>query len=98
MLTEAGRARAEAVDVPTTNEDLHDLLYQKLSSSQASILRHVIARYPNAIQKEELAAAATQSPTSSGYSNNLGRLRSLGLIDYPRPGQVVAKPVLFLKA
>jgi hypothetical protein len=31
-------------------------------------------------------------------ANNLGRLRSLGLIDYPRPGQVVALPVLFLEA
>lgn len=35
-------------------------------------------------------------PTSSGFTNNLGRLRSLGLIDYPQPRQVVATPVLFL--
>ena len=27
----------------------------------------------------------------------LGSLRSLGLIDYPSPGQVVALPVLFLE-
>lgn len=96
MLTDAGRARAEVIDVPTTNAELHDLLCKKLSSSQASILRHVIAHYPNEVKKDELAAATGQSPTSGGYFNNLGRLRSLGLIDYPRPGQVIAKPVLFL--
>src|SRR5690606_8232293 len=28
------------------------------------------------------------SPTSGGYFNNLGRLRSCGLIDYPEPGLV----------
>ena len=33
---------------------------------------------------------------SSGYANNLGALRSLGLLDYPVPGQVVASAMLFL--
>ena len=37
------------------------------------------------------------SSTSSAYANNLGRLRSLGLIDYPDRGHVVALPVLFLE-
>lgn len=95
-LTAEGRSRAEPIDVPTTNAELHDLLCRKLSNSQASILRHVIALYPHAIRKEELAEATGQSPTSGGYFNNLGRLRSLGLIDYPKPGLVIAKPVLFL--
>jgi hypothetical protein len=34
------------------------------------------------VHRTQLAVFAGQSPTSSGYSNNLGRLRSLGLIDY----------------
>jgi hypothetical protein len=42
-----------------------------------------------------LAEEAEQSATSGGYSNNLGALRSLGLIDYPVPGQVVATALLF---
>lgn len=96
MLTEHGRAQADAVDVPTTSEALQDMLYRKLSGSQASILRSLIASYPNEMRKEDLAAATGQSPTSGGYFNNLGRLRSLGLIDYPRPGFVVAKSVLFI--
>lgn len=96
MLTEHGRAYADAVDVPTTSEALQDMLCRKLSGSQASILRSLIASYPNEMRKEDLAAATGQSPTSGGYFNNLGRLRSLGLIDYPRPGFVVAKSVLFI--
>lgn len=38
--------------------------------------------------KETLAAVCGVSPTSGGYFNNLGRLRSCGLIDYPEPGLV----------
>ena len=98
MLTENGRAQADAVDVPTTSEALQDMLCRKLSGSQASILRSLIASYPNEMRKDDLAAATGQSPTSGGYFNNLGRLRSLGLIDYSRPGFVVAKSVLFLEA
>ena len=37
------------------------------------------------------------SATSSAFANNLGRLRSLGLVTYPRPGWVAAAPVLFLE-
>jgi hypothetical protein len=97
MLTAAGRAQAQPVDVPTTSADLQERLYRKLSSSQATILRVVIAQYPKAMRKEQVAEAAGQSPTSGGYFNNLGRLRSLKLIDYPTPGHVVAQPVLFLE-
>ena len=32
-----------------------------------------------------------------GFANAIGRLRSLGFIDYPSSGQVVAMPVLFLE-
>lgn len=40
--------------------------------------------YPS--RKETLAAVCGVSPTSGGYANNLGRLRSFGFIDYPEPG------------
>lgn len=70
---------------------------RKLSTSQAAILKVVIAQYPAPASKAQLADAVGQSPTSGGYFNNLGRLRSLGLIDYPSPGLVVAQSVLFLE-
>jgi hypothetical protein len=63
----------------------------------ASILNVLIASYPDAIEKERVAEMAEASVTSSGFANNLGAMRSLGIIDYPSPGKVVAKPVLFLE-
>ena len=33
----------------------------------------------------------------SAFTNPLGNLRTLGLIDYPQPGRVVALPMLFLE-
>jgi len=96
-LTDAGRASAETGDVPSTSEELHEQLIRRLSGSQGAILRKLIEVYPRDLAKDDLAEAANQSPTSGGYFNNLGRLRTLGLINYPTPGKVVALPVLFLE-
>ena len=45
----------------------------------------------------ELAGYTVGDRVGGTYGNILGRLRSLGLIDYPSPGEVVALPVLFLE-
>jgi len=97
VLTDAGRAVAEAADVPGTSAELQDQVMNRLPQPQARILRKLIHIYPGEINKNDLAEATDQSPTSGGYFNNLGRLRTLGLIDYPKPGKVVAQPVLFLE-
>ena len=96
-LTENGRRQAEPVDVPTTSEELQGMLYRKLSDPQARILRTLIAQYPQSMNKDILAESTGQSPTSGGYFNNLGRLRSLGLIDYPQRGMAAANRMLFLE-
>jgi hypothetical protein len=96
-LTDLGRTKGDPGNVPTTNAELHAQFFRRLSTSQAEILRQLIATYPNVLAKSDLAERAGQSPTSGGYFNNLGRLRSLGVIDYPRPGCVVAKSILFLE-
>lgn len=97
FLTPAGRGLAR-VDggAPQTSEELQTALLQRLPRARARILHALIRAYPNVISKPELAEQAEQSPTSSAYANNLGALRSLGLIDY-RDGGVVAQPVLFLE-
>lgn len=62
-----------------------------------SVLQPLISAYPEPIAREELAAAAGYGNLASkGFANAIGRLRSLGFIDYPAQGQVVACPVLFL--
>lgn len=40
---------------------------------------------------------AGASPTSSAFTNNLGALRSAGMIDYPEQGKAKAASWLFLE-
>lgn len=95
-LTDAGRnAVDDNADVPTSSEQLQQQVIAMVSGSQAAILRELIDIYPDAIAKGDLAQRVGQSPTSGGYFNNLGRLRSLGMIDYPQSGYAVAADVLF---
>jgi hypothetical protein len=94
-LTDSGRARTPVCLQAHTLEDLHRAWLSRLARPRAAILSEAIRRHPAPIAKAELASEANQSPTSSGYTNNLGALRSLGLIDYPQPGYVVATELLF---
>jgi hypothetical protein len=43
-------------------------------------------------RRELVAIYAEASPSSSGYANNLGALRTAGLIDYPEGGTVILTP------
>lgn len=94
-LTSEGAALATAEEIRTV-EEMHAALFAKLGSSKTAILRELISRYPADVAKDELAEAIGVSPTSGGYFNNLGALRTLGLIDYPKGGRVAALSVLFL--
>lgn len=97
VLTDAGRALATTPASTPTTADLHRSLFSRLPGPQVRILRALIDAYPDARRRDSLAQETESSPTSSAYANNLGRLRSLGLIDYPDRGHVVALPVLFLE-
>ena len=60
-------------------DELHQAWFSKLPSLRVRILRALIDAYPEPVSKPDLAEEAGQSPTSSGYTNNLGALRGLGL-------------------
>lgn len=94
-LTDAGRALATPATPITSVSQLHEAWYAKLTNPQGRILRELIAHYPHALDREALAELAGASATSSGFTNNLGHLRSLGLVDYPVRGQVAATALLF---
>jgi hypothetical protein len=96
QLTEKGRALAEPISVPPDTAALHRRIQAQIPPALWRILAATIGQYPDSLTREKLAELAGQSPTSSGFTNNLGRLRSLGLIDYPQARQVVATPVLFI--
>jgi molecular chaperone GrpE (heat shock protein) len=96
-LTAAGQAIASVDDGPQTTEELHEAIRAKLPPAKWKILETLISVYPASLTKDELAKRIAVSPTSGGYFNNLGSLRSLGLITYPRPAEAAALPVLFLE-
>jgi hypothetical protein len=96
-LTDDGRAIADGGAAPTTVAGLQDFVRSLVGSSKARLIDVLIDAYPESLSRDELAERAGASPASSGYTNNLGSLRSLRLIDYPSPGHVVALPVLFLE-
>jgi hypothetical protein len=95
-LTDVGRRLADSVDHLVDDEQLHRKVQGLIPPARWRILEPLIRAYPAALDRDELATAAEVSASSSGYANNLGALRSLGLIDYPSPGRVCATSVLFL--
>ena len=98
-LTDEGRAWAADVDVPLTRHDLRSRWIASVSIPQARILTTLFHCGPNAQSRTGLAGAVHASPTSSSFANNLGRLRSLGLIGYVKAPdgerQVLASADLF---
>ena len=96
VLTEEGRACAREADMPLTTEALQRAVLNRLSGPQRRVLQPVIAAWPDEMSVEELADAAGYEAGGGAFNNTRGSLRSLGLIDYPAPGMVVARPVLFV--
>ena len=94
-LTATGESRACPASEFSTLAQLHDAWCQHLSGPQARIVRALLGVYPDALSRAELAEKIEQSAGSGGYSNNLGALRSLGVVDYPQSGHVAATELLF---
>lgn len=96
-LTEAGRAAASyPAETPTTAE-LQELVKRKLPTPLARVLDEAINVYPDSISKTELAARSGYTPGAGTFNNYCGRLRGLGLIEYPAAGQARACDILFLE-
>ncbi len=97
-LTGAGRAGAEVVDPIESLAAFQQSWYNMVSGSQARILKALIAHYPTGIGRDDLAEEVGVSPISSGFSNNLGSLRTMGAIIYPSAKMVRATELLFPEA
>jgi hypothetical protein len=95
-LTAEGRQHAAApADAPTT-EALHEKVMAILDGPKRRILEPLLRAYPDAMTREDLAAASRYDANGGAFSNPLGALRSLGLVDYPARGHVTALPILFV--
>jgi hypothetical protein len=96
-LTDKGRESAGDIYAPTDSQELLESCLKLLPASQQKILKALHERYPNSVPKGELAEIVGASGASSTYGNNLGALRSAGMIEYPDAGQAKAADWLFLE-
>jgi hypothetical protein len=71
----------------------------RLDGPERRVLEALVDVWPDDLSKQDLGERAgyTVGPKVGGaYGNILGRLRSLGLIEYPAQGRAVAADILFL--
>jgi uncharacterized protein len=94
-LTESGKRVAERTDVPPTNEALHESVLARLPGPEQRLLRPLLAAYPSAMHSQTLADAAGYTAGAGAFNNPRGRLKTLGLIEYPQSGMVRARDLLF---
>lgn len=87
-LTEAG---VEAAPAPDFSRNTRERLADILSRPQALIL-DALPKDGSPMSREELGNATGYSPTSGGFNNLLGSLRSLAVVTYPSPGFVAVEP------
>jgi hypothetical protein len=96
-LTDKGRkAVPNHISHSMSQGELHDRIIDMLPSPQGRILNVLLDRPGKSLDRPKLAELAGASPTSSAYTNNLGAMRSLGLIDYGSGSTVFAKQDLFI--
>lgn len=99
-LTPKGRAIARAPAEQPSTAALQAAIHDRLDGPESRVLQVLIDEYPGDLTKQECGRRADYSVgdnVGGTFGNILGRLRSLGLIDYPTARKVVALPVLFLE-
>ncbi len=95
QLTDAGRESAHAPDAPLTSQELHRMVLERLPGPERKILSVLLECYPESISNAELARRAGYEVGGGAFNNPRGRLRSLGLIEYPVAGRAIARGLLF---
>lgn len=86
-LTDSGRASANQPDSSPTRDEAHDRVRSVLDGPKRRIFDALLS-LGGLAPREVLAEKSQYEPTSGGFNNPLGTMRSIGLIDYPSSGQV----------
>jgi len=94
-LTDAGKQVAEPTDVPSTNDALQESVLGRLPGPEQRLLKPLLKAYPGSMHNQTLADAAGYTAGAGAFNNPRGRLKTLGLIEYPQPGMVRARDLLF---
>jgi hypothetical protein len=95
-LTGAGRDLAQSPG-PATQQEVFSRVEKVLTGPEWKILAVLIDAYPNALTRDQVAEGARYSAEGSAFRNPLSHLSSLGLVEYPSPGEVAATSSLFLE-
>jgi hypothetical protein len=95
-LTDDGRAFAEVPAAPLTTEEMHRRVMEILPGPERKVLTPLLYAYPKDMGNEQLAQESGYTAGSGGFNNPKGRLRSLGLIEYPTSGRARARDILFV--
>lgn len=97
-LTEHGRSLAQDPGLGHTNEAMQSAVLERLADPERKILRELLIHYPHSVTRIDLGAATGYTVTAKGggtFAQLLANLKTLGLIDYPRPAHVAALAVLY---
>jgi hypothetical protein len=96
-LTDDGRLTATYPEGVLTTGELQRRVMERLPGPERRILEVIIAACPKPLANDDCARRAGYEPGGGAYNNPRGRLRSLGLIEYPQSGYVRARDLLFLE-
>lgn len=94
-LTDAGRQLAEFPEMIGSDVELHQAILSRLPGPEQRLLTPLLKHWPKPMTNEQLAQAANYTAGAGAFNNPRGRLRSLGLIEYPQAGMVRARDILF---
>jgi hypothetical protein len=94
-LTDAGRAISSDEGLPSTRAELHRAWLSKLGGTPANMLRILLERYPDDVDRAELGAACGIDATTGTFRTYLSQLRSPGLITDESRTTVRAADALF---
>lgn len=97
FLTAAGQELVGPARTSLTVEEMAASCKNLLTPAQRSIFDALYQVYPKGMSRDDLAAAAHASPTSSAFGNNLGAMRSAGMIDYGADKTVEMQKWIFLE-
>lgn len=96
-LTPDGQRHAATPNMLLDNAELHNSIKAKLTAPQGRILDFLVRKGEPALERwETVADRSEQSPTSSGFANNVSVLRSMGLLRGNRGQGLEASTILFL--
>lgn len=95
-LTDKGRSSAEYPQTALTVDDIQSQVMSILDGPGRRILKPLLECHPSAMHKDDLAISAGYTPRAGAFTGPLSRLRTMGIIDYPEKGKVVAESFLFL--